>query len=515
MGRRRAGILLPVTSLPSKYGIGDFGPEALKFAKFLHDAGQKMWQVLPMTTIDPGCGNSPYSPTSAFAGNYLLVSPELLIDDGLLTLEELEKISSRYDFTANPERVDYESARAFKTEILNAAYKHCMKNGAQDFRDFTAKTEWLEDFALFSVIKHTQGGSAWYDWPEDLRHREGKALAEFKAEYAEEIALQEFYQYIFFRQVNNLREELNALDVELVGDMPLYVTMDCADVWQNPGLFDLDEDLNPVTVAGVPPDYFSADGQLWGNPCYKWEAHEAQGFDWWIRRLKNLLAMFDRVRIDHFRGLVAYWAVPNGEATAKNGEWVDVPYKKFFAALKENFPEMPFWAENLGIITPDVEEVRQEYALPGMLVLHFAWGNPADNPYAPHNHSRNSVVYTGTHDNNTSRGWFENDASEGEIRNFSAYIGRDVMDGYIFTSEVTRLAVSSVADTAIIPMQDYLRLNVDARINVPSTASGNWAWRMKPDAIPDGLADRIRAACTLYGRTFSEAKPKKQPEDTE
>ena len=286
--------------------------------------------------------------------------------------------------------------------------------------------------------------------------------------------------------------------------MPLYVTMDCADVWQKPGLFDLDEDLNPVTVAGVPPDYFSADGQLWGNPCYKWEAHEADGFDWWIRRLKNLLAMFDRVRIDHFRGLVAYWAVPNGEATAKNGEWVDVPYKKFFAALKENFPDMPFWAENLGIITPDVEEVRREFELPGMTVLHFAWGNPANNPYAPHNHTRNSVVYTGTHDNNTSRGWFDNDASAEEIKNFSSYIGRDVMDGYIFTSEVTRLAVSSVADTAIIPMQDYLRLDASARINVPSTPSGNWAWRMKPDAIPDGLADRIKAACTLYGRTKQE-----------
>lgn len=506
--RRRAGILLPMTSLPSQYGIGDLGPEALKFAKFLYDAGQSMWQVLPMTTIDPGCGNSPYSPTSAFAGNYLLVSPELLVYDGLLTQDELKKFAAKYDFSANPERVNYDSARLFKTEILNASRKHYVKaNGSGyvgKFREFVRSCDWLEDYALFSVIKHTQGGLAWYDWPEELRHRDAKALADFKAEYSEEIELQAFYQYVFFRQVRSLRKHLNELEIELVGDMPLYVTMDCADVWQYPELFDLDEDLNPVTVAGVPPDYFSATGQLWGNPCYKWEAHEKEGFKWWVNRLKNLLAMFDRVRIDHFRGLVAYWAVPNGEETAKNGEWVEVPYEKFFGALKANFPEMPFWAENLGIITPDVEEVRQEYAMPGMTVLHFAWGNPAGNPYAPHNHVRNNVVYTGTHDNNTSKGWFDNDASEEEIRNFSAYIGRDVVDGYIFTSEITRLALSSVSETVIIPMQDYLRLGGEARINVPSTPSGNWSWRMKPEALPDGLADRIRAACSLYGRVVEE-----------
>ena len=497
---RSAGILLPVTSLPSKYGIGDFGPEALKFADFLHDAGQRIWQVLPMTTIDPGCGNSPYSPTSAFAGNYLLVSPESLIDDGLLDAENLNKLLAKYDFTKNPERVDYESARAFKTEILNAAYKRMMKGSTSDFKTFAAETEWLEAFALFSVIKNVQGGAAWYEWPDELKHREPSAIRRFKAEYSEEIARQEFYQYVFFRQVKALHARLNELDIEIVGDMPLYVTLDCADVWQNPSQFDLDDDLNPVTVAGVPPDYFSETGQLWGNPCYKWDVMEKDGFSWWVKRLKNLLTMFDRIRIDHFRGLVAYWAVPYGEETAKNGEWIDVPYEKFFAELRENFPAMPFWAENLGIITPDVEEVRQNFNLPGMLVLHFAFGNPANNPYAPHNHTRDSVVYTGTHDNNTSRGWFENDATEEEIKNFASYIGRDVMDGYIFTSEVTRLAVSSVADTAVIPMQDYLRLGAEARINVPSTPSGNWEWRMKDGAIPDGLADRIRAACKLYGR---------------
>ena len=358
--KRSAGILLPVSSLPSQYGIGDFGPEAMKFAQFLHSSGQRIWQVLPITTIDTGCGNSPYSPTSAFAGNYLLISPEVLVEDGLLTPEELKKFSAKYDFSGNPDFVDYESARAFKTEILNAAYKHCMKKDSRKFHEFIKATEWLEDFALFSVIKHSQGGSAWYDWPEELKHRDEKTIAEFKAEYSEEIALQEFYQYVFFDQIGRMKKAVNDLGIELVGDMPLYVTMDCADVWQNPGLFDIDEDLKAVTVAGVPPDYFSATGQLWGNPTYKWEAHEKQGFDWWIRRLGNLLSMFDKVRIDHFRGLIAYWAVPNGEETAKNGEWVDVPYKEFFAALSKNFPSMPFWAENLGIITPDVEAVRRE-----------------------------------------------------------------------------------------------------------------------------------------------------------
>ena len=500
MNKRSAGILLPITSLPSKYGIGDFGSEAFNFADFLHDAGQKIWQVLPLTTIDPGCGNSPYSPTSAFAGNYLLISPDELVKDNLLLPEELNKFAAKYDFDKTPDKVDYESAREFKTEVLNAAYKHYIKSSSGKFEAFRKSTEWLRDFALFSVIKQVNGGAAWYEWPEELKHREPDALKKFSKEYSDEIAWQEFYQFMFFSQAAKLKEHLKKLNIELVGDMPLYVTRDCADVWQSPELFDFDEELNPVTVAGVPPDYFSATGQLWGNPTYKWDVMEKQNFKWWIDRLKNLLSMFDRVRIDHFRGLVAYWAVPYGETTAQNGEWVDVPYEKFFAALKKEFPTMPFWAENLGIITPDVEELRKKMELPGMLVLHFAFGNPADNPYAPHNHTRDSVVYTGTHDNNTSRGWFENDATNDEIKNFSSYVGRDIMDGYIFTSEVTRLAVSSVADTAIVPMQDYLKLGAESRTNTPSTPSGNWAWKMRADAIPDGLADRIKAACKLYGR---------------
>ena len=348
--------------------------------------------------------------------------------DNLILPDELNKIAAKYDFNKNPEKADYETAREFKTEVLNAAYKRYLKTGCGKFETFRKETHWLKDFAMFSVIKQANAGAPWYEWPEELKHREPDALKKFAKEYSNEIAWQEFYQFIFFSQAMELKRHLNELKIELVGDMPLYVTRDCADVWQNHEVFDFDEDLNPVTVAGVPPDYFSATGQLWGNPTYKWDVMEKQGFKWWVDRLKNLLSMFDRVRIDHFRGLIAYWAVPYGETTAQNGKWIDVPYEKFFACLKENFPEMPFWAENLGIITPDVEELRKKMNLPGMLVLHFAFGNPADNPYAPHNNTRDSVIYTGTHDNNTSRGWFENDASDAEIKNFSSYVGRDVMD---------------------------------------------------------------------------------------
>ena len=360
--------------------------------------------------------------------------------------------------------------------------------------------EWLDDYSLFSVLKKYHNGAAWYDWAEEYKFRDKSALDKFKNAHSEEIARQDFYQYIFSEQQAELKKYVNSLGIEFIGDMPLYVTMDCADVWSYPEFFNLDADLKPVTVAGVPPDYFSATGQLWGNPTYNWEIHERWGFLWWLKRLGNTLKLFDRVRIDHFRGLVAYWAVKAGEKTAQNGEWIKVPYEKFFACLKDNFSDMPFWAENLGIITPDVEDLRKKFNLPGMLVLHFAFGNPSDNPYAPHNHKPLNVVYTGTHDNNTSRGWFSEDATEQELKNFSAYIGRDVLDEFIFTAEVTRMALSSVADIAIIQMQDYLRLGAEARINVPSTAAGNWTWRMSPDAIQEDLSGRILEACKLYGR---------------
>ncbi len=499
--KRCAGVLMPISSLPSKYGIGDFGEEAYKFADFLHDAGQSMWQILPLTAIDEGCGNSPYSPPSAFAGNFLFISPEKLVEQNLLTEQELNKIASKFDFDKNPERVDYSSARKFRIQVLNHAWENFKKGSMSDFTEFVNRSnEWLNGYAMFSVIKNNYNGAAWYDWPEELKFKDKKALEKFSASHSDEIMRQKFYQFIFSTQQSELKKYINSLGIELIGDVPLYVTRDCADVWLDPGFFNLDEDLNPVSVAGVPPDYFSADGQLWGNPTYNWKNMERWGFLWWLKRLTNSFKRYDRVRIDHFRGLIAYWSVPEGEKTAKNGEWIDVPYEKFFECLKNNFTEMPFWAENLGIITPDVEAVRKKYELPGMLVLHFAFGNPADNPYAPHNNTPDNVIYTGTHDNNTSRGWFVEDATEQELKNFSAYIGRDLIDEFIFTAEITRMALSSVANTAVIQMQDYLRLGSEARINVPSTPSGNWAWRMKKDAVSNELASRILETCQLYGR---------------
>ncbi len=513
--KRSAGILLHISSLPSKFGIGDLGTEAYKFADFLKSAGQSIWQVLPLTTVDAGCGNSPYSPTSAFAGNYLFISPELLVKDGFISSGDLKKLELDYilEFEKDQKKVNYDASREFKTKILKISWenfknknltefpsKNQIKTQFEKFREDSK--DWLEEFSIFSVLKDLQNGLPWYDWDDELKFRDENAILKIKNKYHDEIEFKEFCQYIFSSQAMRLKNYLNELGIELVGDVPLYVTRDCADVWQHPEFFNLDENLEPVTVAGVPPDYFSATGQLWGNPTYNWEKLKEKNFDWWIRRIENLMKLFDKVRIDHFRGLAAYWAVPSGELTAKNGKWVEVPYEEFFACIKNKFPDMPFWAENLGIITPDVEELRKKYNLPGMLVLHFAFGNPADNPYAPHNQTKINVVYTGTHDNNTSRGWFENDASEKELENFSAYIGRDVLDGYIFTNEITRMALSSVADTAVVPMQDYLKLGADSRMNTPSTPSGNWAWRMS-DEIFSGLseiASRIRKNCELYGR---------------
>lgn len=494
--KRKCGVLLPMTALPSRFGVGDLGPEALRFAEFLREAGQSLWQVLPLTVTDPGCGNSPYSPTSAFAGSPLLISPEGLVASGLLEEGDLRGAP---EFP--PSTVDYDAVLSFKEGLLRRAWARFRRTGGHaGFDDFRGKNlDWLEGYALFAAIKGAQGGAAWHRWPDGLKRREPGALAKFQREHPGEADYHCFLQYLFAEQMAALRVRLRDLGVELVGDVPVYVTGDCADVWQHPDLFDLDDELNPVSVAGVPPDYFSAKGQLWGNPTYDWEAMRAEGFRWWIQRLRHLLTFFDKVRIDHFRGLVAYWALPADAETAEFGEWRDVPYQEFFGRLRDAFPDMPFWAENLGVLTPEVEELRTDLGLPGMLILQFAFGNPWENPYAPHNHTPVNVVYTGTHDNNTTRGWFAEDASEGERRNLSAYLGREVRaeDAAL---DLTRMALASVAETAVVPMQDWLNLGAEARVNIPSTPSGNWAWRMDPSYASGGLAERLREMTALYGR---------------
>ncbi|MBQ9566425.1 MAG: 4-alpha-glucanotransferase [Synergistaceae bacterium] len=498
--KRKSGILLPMTALPSRFGVGDLGPEAWRFADFLRDAGQTLWQVLPLTATDPGCGNSPYSPTTAFAGSALLISPEAMTQSGLLEEGDLRDTPS-YDL----DRVDYDAVSAFKTRLFQKAWTRFKRRGPNpEFLAFCEReAEWLRGYSLFVTLKNSMNGKPWHDWPHELKFREPDALAEFEKEHKDEVMFQSFLQYLFALQMSALRGHLKELNIELVGDVPVYVTGDCADVWQHPELFDLDEDLNPVSVAGVPPDYFSATGQLWGNPLYNWKAMKRRGFHWWVSRLRHLLSFFDHVRIDHFRGLVAYWALPAGAKTAEHGEWRDVPYQDFFGKLREAFPNMPLWAENLGIITPDVEELRVSLGLPGMLILQFAFGNPWENPYAPHNHTPVNVVYTGTHDNNTTRGWWLEDASEAEKKNLSAYLGHEATEEGV-ALDLARMALSSVAEIAVVPMQDWLNLGAEGRFNVPSTPSGNWAWRLRPHLAGPDLAREIRELTFLYGRSMAE-----------
>jgi 4-alpha-glucanotransferase len=493
---RKSGVLMSLTSLPSKHGIGDLGPEASRFAEFLKNAGQTVWQVLPLTAVDGGNGNSPYSPPSAFAGNPLLISLETMAASGLLDEEDLEDMPV---FAHG--RVDYDLVRTSKDALLRRAWNN-FKNAKQwtEYDDFfSANRYWLESYSFFAAIKEIQGGKCWCEWPDGLKYRHHEVLHKTWETCSDEIMYHRFVQFIFYSQMTAFRDCLEQFDIEFVGDMPIYMTLDSADVWANPHLFELDERMRPVSVAGVPPDYYSETGQLWGNPLYRWDAMEADGFQWWMNRLRHLLTYFDKIRIDHFRGLIGYWSSPADATTAEKGCWRGVPHERFFGRIAWEFPSRPFWAENLGILTPDIDAARKGMGLPGMLVLHFAFGDPSDNPYAPHNHAPDNVVYTGTHDNNTSLGWFEEEGSPKEIANLILYLGKEVTRDTI-CGDMIRMAMSSVAETAVIPMQDYLELGAKSRMNIPSTPSGNWKWRMMPGQTTDELAARIRTVTKLYGR---------------
>ena len=493
---RKSGILLPLTSLPSRYGIGDLGPEAIRFAEFLKNAGQKVWQVLPLTVVDGGNGNSPYSPPSAFAGNFLLISPEMMLESGLLNKEDLEGLPA---FAQG--RVDYELVRTFKEGLLRRAWSHFKSMGERtEYEKFFALNRyWLESYSFFVTIKEMQAGKSWVQWPDGLKYRHHEALHKTWEACSEEIEFHRFVQFVFHSQMETFRSCLKQLDIELVGDMPIYMTIDSSDIWVNPHLFELNEHLEPVSVAGVPPDYYSKTGQLWGNPLYRWNTMESDGFQWWMSRLRHLLNCFDKVRIDHFRGLIDYWALPADAETAEKGLWRDAPHAHFFERLCWEFPDRPFWAENLGFLTPNIDAARRGMGLPGMIVLHFAFDDPSHNFYAPHNHTTDNVVYTGTHDNNTSLGWFEEEASPKEIANLIRYLGKEVTRDSI-CGDMVRMAMSSVAETVIIQMQDYLELGAKARINIPGTAFGNWEWRMMCGQISDELASHIRAITEFYGR---------------
>jgi 4-alpha-glucanotransferase len=485
--------------MPGPFGIGDFGSEARAFVDFLAASGQSLWQVLPMGPT--GYGNSPYQALSAFAGNTLLIDPLQLIADGLLAPEDVPAVNF------SEACVEFDAVREFKDKVLNKAYENFKGEPTSDLRaEFEAFCEssawWLGDYALFRALKDANGGSEWTSWDRELSERRPSALEHARAELRDQIGAQKFSQFLFFRQWKALRAYCHARDVKIIGDVPLFVAHDSADVWAFREYFKLDENGKPTVVAGVPPDYFSETGQLWGNPIYDWESLSADGFKWWIDRVRFAIEQTDFVRIDHFRGFAACWEIPAGEMTAQNGQWIPAPGRELFTALNEALGKLPIIAENLGVITPDVESLREEFGFPGMRVLQFAFGSDSANIHLPHNYARDVVVYTGTHDNDTTAGWFASlDKSETNHTERDFCLKYLTSDGNEIHWDLIRAAMSSVADTAIIPMQDVLGLGNEARMNLPASESGNWIWRLKPGSLTDEVACRLRDLTDIYGRT--------------
>jgi len=497
MDTRGSGILLHITSLPSGFGIGDLGPGAYRFADFLAETKQRYWQILPLNPTDPEHGCSPYHSMSAFAFNRLLISPEMLVEDGWISQEDLDTAP---DFSTK--RVDYAMVSSFKSTLLNKACERFERSTVQsDYEEFCSlHSYWLDDFALFTSLKTRSGGRPWSDWPRDVRDRNADAIERMRKELQRTIERERFIQYLFFRQWTALKRYCHLKGIKFIGDMPIYVVYDSADVWVHPELFNLDEEKRPITVAGVPPDYFSETGQLWGNPVYRWEVHEETGFDWWLQRLQHNLELFDFVRVDHFRGFMGYWEVPAGEEDAVKGSWVEAPGEEFLGKVKKILPDAAIIAEDLGVITPDVTEIMDRFGFPGMKLLIFAFEDDLPtHPYAPHNVIRNCIVYTGTHDNNTIRGWFENEAPPEVKERFFRYIGREVPAEEIAMAFV-RLAMMTVADTVIFPIQDVLSLGEEARMNRPATRGGNWQWRLDVKLLDSEASRILREMTELYGR---------------
>ncbi|MBI5098608.1 MAG: 4-alpha-glucanotransferase [Nitrospirae bacterium] len=498
MQKRSSGILLHITSLPSPYGIGDFGSEAYKFADFLAETHQRFWQILPLNLTCAAYGNSPYSSFSAFAGSHLMISPERMVKDGFLLKADIQSFPEFHK-----KMVDYTAVTKYKEKLFRLAYKKNIDNltNHHDFQKFcNENSHWLNDFSLFISLKKHFKGAEWSHWPNELRDRQESAIKEWTENLRDHILHEKFLQYIFFNQWYSLKNYCDSINIKIFGDIPIYVNYDSSDVWAHPDIFSLDRDKRPVFVSGVPPDYFSTTGQLWGHPVYNWDILKKSGYAWWIRRIEHNLKLFHLFRLDHFRGFVGYWEVPASEKTAINGKWVKAPAEDFFKTILKIFPHISIIAEDLGVITPDVKEIMKKFGFPGMKVLLFAFSEDLPtNPYAPHNHINNCVVYTGTHDNNTIKGWFKRELDhEGKKRLFE-YLGREVSDKTVHW-ELIRLAMMSVADMVIIPMQDILGLGETDRMNLPASTSGNWEWRLTSDQISPSLIKKLTEMTRIHGR---------------
>jgi 4-alpha-glucanotransferase len=502
---RSSGILLHPTSLPGRFGIGDLGAEAYRFADFLVASGQSLWQVLPLGPT--GYGDSPYACYSAFAGNTLLVSPEKLFEKGLLAKNDLDDAPS-----LPSDRIDFTRAHEVKDDILGKAFARYQRSTDTELRSaFETFAEqnasWLNDYALFRALKSAHGGSAWHEWDRAVVRREPAALTRARIDLHDQIEAHKFFQFLFFQQWFDLKAYCNDGGIKLIGDIPIFVAQDSADVWTNPDQFKLDKDGRPIVVAGVPPDYFSATGQFWGNPLYHWERMLADGFKWWIERVRATLQTVDIARIDHFRGFAACWEIPGTDTTAERGRWVEVPGRELFSAIRNALGDLPIIAEDLGVITPDVEKLRDGFDFPGMRILQFGFSSDTHNIDLPHNYHRNVVAYTGTHDNDTTIGWFNSVAGAGSTRTAEQISAeRTFCLKYLNTQgteihwDFIRAVLQSVADKALIPLQDVLGLGTEARMNLPNSTQGNWTWRYKDGALRDEHAERLRDLTDTYGR---------------
>lgn len=495
---RSSGVLMHISSLPSPYGIGTMGKEARKFADFLEKSGQKYWQILPICPTS--YGDSPYQSFSSFAGNPYFIDLEYLCKDKLLKKKECEA----FPWGSNPHYVDYGVMYESRYRLLKKAYVRFVKEEPEDFSDFCAgEAEWLEDYALFMALKDANGGRAWFEWEKDLKTRKPEALEHARNTYAEDIRFYKMLQYLFFKQWWSLKAYVNEKGIEIIGDVPIYVAGDSADVWANPAEFYLDQNLDPIDVAGCPPDAFSADGQLWGNPLFRWDVMKDNGYAWWIKRVAAMSKLYDIVRIDHFRGFDSYYAIPAEDKTAKNGEWRKGPGMDLFHILEKKLGKLNIIVEDLGFLTPSVLKLVKDSGFPGMKVIQFAFDSREDSDYLPHNYEKHCVVYTGTHDNDTILGWMKT-APKGSVKFAKEYLNLTKEEGYNWG--MMRGAWSSVSDLAVVPMQDLIGLGTEARMNVPSTLGGNWEWRAAAGEITGKLAKKLYKCMEMYGRVWENEK---------